>query len=159
MKLALSLALALIAVPAVQADPKSDFQKLYNDLAAAIKKKDLKGSMAFLAPDYVDTDVKGKKMTRKEFEKVVSDQFKAPFKVTTFDIKVTKVTSKGAEFIVENTGKLVLTIPNPQTKKDSKLEQNSTSKDVWVKSGAKWLLKSSVTTSQKRYFDGKEVKG
>lgn len=152
---------ALIAVGAiaVQADAKSDLQKLYDNLATSVKKKDLKGCLAYLAPDYTDTNETGKKLNRKEFEAMVKQQFAAPITVKTFSIKVTKVTPKGSDLIAENTSKLSLTFANPQTKKNSTMEQTSSSRDTWVKSGGKWLMKSSTTVSTKRFLDGKEIKG
>lgn len=159
MKSILALSLLIMGAPVVQADAKADLQKLYTGLAASVKKKDLKTCLSYLAADYTDVDQKGKKQNRKEFEGMVKAQFAAPITVKSFNIKVTKVTPKGADLIAENTATMVLTFQNPQTKKASTIEQTSTSKDTWVKSGAKWLLKSSTTTSQKRKLDGKALPG
>lgn len=157
MKSILVASLLLAGAAVVLADQKADLQKQYNGISAAVKKKDLKASMAYLTSDYVDIDIKGKKHSRKEFEALIKQQFQLPLKMSTFDIKVTKVTPKGADLVVENSSKLIFSITDPNTKKTHKLEQNSTSRDVWVKSKEKWLLKSSTTLTQKRTIDGKEI--
>jgi len=149
--------IALISSALVLADQKSEIQARYNAMAAAVKKKDFDGSMAFLTKDYVDIDLKGKKHSRKEFEALIKQQFELPLKMTTFDIKVTKATVKGAEVIVDNSSKLVFTITDPKTKKTHKLEQVATARDVWIKPKDAWLLKSSATLTQKRTVDGKEI--
>lgn len=159
MRLVLGLTAALAVAAFVQADTKADLQKRYNELAVAVKKKDVTTCLGMLSADYTDVDPTGKKQTRKEFEKMVREQFKAPITVETFVIKVNKVTPKGSDFIAENSTKMTLTFMNPQTKKKSTVEQSSTAKDVWTKSGSRWLLKQSTTLTQKRTLDGKSIGG
>lgn len=154
MRLALGLTAALAAVLVI-ADAKSDLQKRYDGLVAAVKKKDLKTCMSFVTADYVDVDVKGKKLKRAEFEQQIKAQFAQPVTVEAFTISVDKATAKGADVVAETTSKLTLSFMNPQTNKKSKVEQISTGRDVWTKSGGKWLLKQSTALKEKRTLDGK----
>jgi ketosteroid isomerase-like protein len=158
MKRILVAAILAVGIVAVQADAKEDLQKLYNSLAAAVKKKDAKACLGFLTADYKDIDIKGKAQTRKEFEKTIKDQFAQPVTVSKFEITVTKVMAKGADLEAENTAKMAVSI-TLSDKKVHKLEQTSTSRDTWTKVNGKWLLKTSKTLTQKKLLDGKEIKG
>jgi hypothetical protein len=73
---------------------------------------------------------------------------------------ISKLTAKGAEVIVRTEGSFEVSIPNAEdAKKNSKFKTVSTTDDVWVKVGQKWMLKKVTVIKETNTVDGKKVGG
>jgi ketosteroid isomerase-like protein len=104
------------------ADAKKAIQQNYNAMNAAMGKKDVKGTLAYFAPDFVQITSKGQRIPleamRSGLEQMVG-QMKA-ISGTTVVSKVTlDGTGKKASATVRNT--LKMTVTNPNTGKDAKI--------------------------------------
>ena len=152
-----------VAPVAIRADAASDakaaIQAVYNKETAAVNKKDVKGSLAIYAPDYVEIGLSGKKRslaeTKKQMQSLFEGQEKIKLKQT-----ITKVTLAGNQATVLVKQHLEMTIVEPQTQTKLISTSDARVEDIWVKSGKSgWLKKQSKTLSEKATVDGKPVQG
>jgi len=150
--------LGLILPLAVQADKTADAKKAIQAAIdrenAALKKKDLAGLTATLAPGFVQTDNKGRQHTREQtvamMQQILPIAQKLDAKST-----VTKIVLKGDQATATVKEHADITVMNPQTKRTARLVTDSVEEGVWQNTGGKWLRKSSRTLKHQATLDGK----
>lgn len=139
-------------------DARKEIQDRYNRENGAAMKKDAEGLLAYTAPDYVHTDKKGNKMKLEQMRQMMPQLF-----AITSDIKakttITKITVKGKQAKVAVSEHAEMMMTNPQTQKQGKVVADSSSQDVWMKTGKGWMKKSSKTLTERATFDGKPMPG
>jgi hypothetical protein len=150
--------LAPKACPDTAAEVRRMIQANYNREAAAFMRKDATGLLANYAPDYVATQKSGKKLTLDDIRPVLPDMFAAMS-----DIKdaraIKKFVFKDSHAIVTVTDRAESKLKNPKTRKNVRLVMVETRRDVWVKLGANWKIKTSRTLSKKQTVNGKPLRG
>ncbi|MCX6379749.1 MAG: hypothetical protein NT023_09795 [Armatimonadetes bacterium] len=138
------------------ASVKKTIQAIYAKVAAAAAKKDAKGMMIHLAPDYEETTLEG---TVVKMPAIKTNMQNVMEKVKSLNISVviSKLTLKGDKATVINKDTVNMVATNPQTKKEMKIVLEETNEAQWEKRGGAWLVKSSKTLSMKQVVDGKEI--
>ena len=157
------LLLGGILPPSARADATSDarrtLQTLYDNMNKAAAKKDLNGVLAYTAPDFVATGVKGEKRTMADLRAQLTQIFPL-LQSWSGASRIQQVTLKGgstATVVVRENVRMVMV--NPQTGQKAVLDSTGTSRDVWVKSGNGWRMKQSRTLSSKTLLNGKPAPG
>jgi ketosteroid isomerase-like protein len=138
---------------AVRADDKKDIAALYNKVAAAMIAKNVDGIMATGTKDFTYTEA-GKTMTGSQVSAQMKQQFqmlKGPVKCK-MTVVSCKITGKTAD--VNSTAYSEMQISG-QDGKAHTVVTSSKSKDVVVKTGSGWLMKSVNIQSNKMTMDGK----
>ena len=138
------------------ANIKKAIQTIYAKVAAAAAKKDVKGMMAHLAPDYEEATLDGvtfKVATIKaKWEHAI--QSVKTMKIST---TITKLTLSGNKATVLNKATINMVGISPRNDKDVILISEATSEEQWEKKGGIWLEKRSKNLTLKQTRDGKEV--
>ena len=139
----------VVALPlAAHADLRSDLQVRYGQLDKAIAAKNGKAVVAWsranLASDFSYTSKDKHRYGRAEFEKQLSMQVGITKKVTQSATKVVSIKASGSTLsaVVGTVFDGILAFDSRPLRMVDKSEQV----DTWVKSGGKWLLKTSVQT-------------
>ena len=150
--LALSCGAAFAQSAADQAAIRAVFQRL----DAAIGKKNAAGIRKEMTADAYWIDEQGNKTAAASQLAGMEQQLKA---VKTIRNKTTvkSITFKGGKAIVTTSSSSVMLFPNPQTKKDVKIEVFGTATDTLVKVGGAWKVQVVKQTSTKALMDGKPM--
>ncbi|MCX6379750.1 MAG: hypothetical protein NT023_09800 [Armatimonadetes bacterium] len=138
------------------ANAKKAIQTIYAKVASAAAKKDVKGMMAHLAPDYEEATLDGvtfKVATIKAKWEHAIQSVKA-MKIST---TITKLTLSGDKATVLNKATINMVGISPRNDKDVILISEGTSEEQWEKKGGIWLEKRSKNLTLKQTRDGKEV--
>ncbi len=137
------------------ASAKKAIQAMYTKVEAAAEKRDLKGMMVHLAPDYKETGPDGvtEKLPaiRAKIERLMQS-----VKSIRVSASIDKLTLKGNEATV--IGKSVITLIgfNQRAHKDIKIVVEETNEEQWKKKDGLWLESSVKSISYKQTIDGKE---
>ncbi len=138
------------------ASAKKAIQSQYAKSAAAAEKKDLKGMMAHLAPDYEETGPDGVTVKvdalKSNMQRIVQN-----VKSIRIAVAISKLTLKGDKATVLSKETMSMVVTNPQTKKDMKFAMQGTSEEQWEKKSGVWLEKRAKTLATKQFLDGKEL--
>lgn len=152
----------LIAAPTLHADPAADARKAiqqnYNAMNAAMVKKDVAAAISYMTPDFIQFDAKGQKHTIAQMRSGLQQMVRQmkTLKATSAVSKVT-VDAAGAKASANVHNTLTLTLPNPNTGKDSTIVSTEDSIDAWVKTAKGWRLKQSKTLKTTQTLDGQPV--
>lgn len=128
------LVLAALAalVPSARADDaQKAIQAQYDKRSAAAAKKDVEGSVAINAPEFVAIGLKGDKRTTAQIKPQLTQVF-ASIKSYTITTKITKCVVKGDNATVTTQDAVVVVGKGSQ-------ESEATSEDTWTKKGGQWL--------------------
>jgi ketosteroid isomerase-like protein len=128
------LVLAALAalVPSARADDaQKAIQAQYDKRSAAAAKKDVEGSVAINAPEFVAIGLKNDKRTTAQIKPQLTQVF-ASIKSYTITTKITKCVVKGDSATVTTQDAVVVVGKGTQ-------ESEATSEDTWIKKGAQWL--------------------
>lgn len=128
------LVLAALAalVPSARADDaQKAIQAQYDKRSAAAAKKDVEGSVAINAPEFVTIGLKGDKRTTAQIKPQLTQVF-ASIKSYTITTKITKCVVKGDSATVTTQDTVVIVGKNTQ-------ESEATSEDTWTKKSGQWL--------------------
>lgn len=128
------LVLAALAalVPSARADDtQKAIQAQYDKRSAAAAKKDVEGSVAINAPEFVTIGLKGVKRTTTQIKPQLTQVF-ATYKSYTITTKITKCVVKGDSATVTTQDTIVVVGKDTQ-------ESEATSEDTWVKKSGQWL--------------------
>ena len=128
------LVLAALAalVPSARADDaQKAIQAQYDKRSAAAAKKDVEGSVAINAPEFIAIGLKGDKRTTAQIKPQLTQVF-ASIKSYTITTKITKCVVKGDSARVTTQDAVVVVGKGSQ-------ESEATSEDTWIKKGGQWL--------------------
>ncbi len=135
---------------------KKAIQAMYTKVEAAAEKRDLKGMMVHLAPDYEETGPDGV-VVKMPAIKANMERVLKQVKTLHISAVITKITVKGDKATVLNKDTVNMVATNPQTKKEMKLVLEETNEAQWEKKSGAWLEKRSKTLTMKQFLDGKEI--
>ena len=152
------------ATPASQADAETSVQKTlqadYNERDSAYIRKDIDGTLAHYAPDFIGVSTTGKthdfKEERADFLKTFT---RSPPKSTITKSTIQKLTlGKGrreATVTVQRHG--ILLFVNPQSGLNDVLVLDGVFQDVWAKRAGEWLLTREQASAVKATMNGKPL--
>ena len=132
-KTLLFLAAAAALASTVRADDSAQkaIQAQYDKRSAAAAKKDVEGSVAINAPEFIAIGLKGDKRTTAQIKPQLTQVF-ASIKSYTITTKITKCVVKGDSATVTTQDAVVVVGKGSQ-------ESEATSEDTWIKKGGQWL--------------------
>jgi ketosteroid isomerase-like protein len=158
--LALLAALAPQSGAAPAADAQRAIQANYNDRDGAVSRKDIDGTLAHYAPDFVGVSAKGKahdlKEERADFLKTFTS-LPARSSVTKSTIQKLTLAKAGAEAAVTVRRHGVLLLVNPQTQRNDVLVLDGVYQDTWAKRPAGWLLTREQVSSLRATMNGRPL--
>ncbi len=124
-------ALVALTSSAQAKDDQKAIQSQYDKRSAAAAKKDVAGSLAINAPEFVSVGLKGDKRTMVQIKPQITQAFSS-LKSYLLTTKITKCVVTGSTATVKTLDSLTLVGKNRQ-------ESEATSEDTWVKKGGQWL--------------------
>lgn len=162
LKRAALLAGAMMALPALGApgEIRKTLQGEYDQRDAAYSQKDIAGTLAHYAPDFVGVGAGGKahdlKEERADFLKTWGT---VPAKSTVVKSTVEKLAlgKAGAEATVTLRRHGILLLANAQTGLNDVLVLDGTYSDVWAKRAGAWLLTREQALTLKATMNGKPL--
>jgi hypothetical protein len=134
-------ALAVFASPTLAQDAQKAIQAQYDKRSAAALKKDVEGSLAINAPEFVSIGLKGDKRTMAQLKPQLTQVF-ASIQSYTITTKITKCTVKGDSATIKTLDNVVISGKNTQ-------ESEATSEDLWFKKNGQWLRTQNKLLSSK----------
>jgi ketosteroid isomerase-like protein len=140
---------------AQDAQLKKTIQGNYDKMTKALRANDSKTYFSFMDKSYVRTG-KGMTITLEQSKQMFPRQVSMMKSVTRLVATVKSVTVKGSQAIATVEQKIVL----KQTGTDGKphvVAIDGTSKDIWIKSGNGWKLKSGENIKATQTLDGKPI--
>ena len=151
-----TLALSLLLVAAAHAHAQNALS-LAQGFADAEAKATLAGdkgwSVKNLAPEYAETNLKGKRRTKAQVL-AQYDENRKTAKATKVAAKVVKASMVG-DRLTTTLNVTVLGTMDPGDGKTHRVEYHGVVEDVWAKRGGKWLKTSERTTKESGKIDGK----
>jgi hypothetical protein len=156
----LAAALAVSAAAATRAADNAaiqhQLQALHDRAVAAYQKKDVKGVMAYCAPDYISKGKDGKVRTREQMQALFKIQLGLLKSIEKISVRVGPVTTKGAEATDILTFDLAGMLADKQGKVH-RLVSRSTTRETWARVGSSWQLKRSEVLTADQTIDGKKT--
>jgi ketosteroid isomerase-like protein len=133
-------------------------QRNYNAMAAAMVKRDVKGALSYVSPDYSQVSPDGETMSLADFRGSLQEiaRYMKSFQATTAISKVT-VDSAGKKATATVRSTMRVTMKNPETGKDAKFVGIEDSVDTWIKTARGWRLYRSKTRKATQTMDGKPL--
>lgn len=157
--LAAALAASAAATTSRAADNaaiQQQLQALHDRAVVAYRKKDVKGVMAYCAPDYTSKGKDGKVRTREQMQALFKVQMGLLKSIEKISVRVGPVTTKGAEATDVLTFDLAGTLVDKQGKAH-RLASRSTNRETWFRAGSSWQLKRSEVLTAEQTIDGKKA--
>lgn len=150
-------ALALTAF-AGDGSVKSQLQKNYDAMSAAMMRLDLPAVMKFIAPDFVGVH-EGTTYTREQMEKQMAGYFKMTKKVEAMSYRILSLKMHGGKAVVmlAGTGKMQMADPMGKDKKLHVMTVKSIDKETWSQHGKQWLCSRSENQKMTMTMDGKPM--
>lgn len=151
--LLLALCLSPLALSGARADGTANIrqaiQAAYNRQNAALARKDASGALAYIAPDFVGTSLKGEHFGLAERQQGMPRML-ALFQSIKATTVVETISMKGRVASVQVRRTDAMSMTNPQTHKlmQGVVEQHII--DTWVKGAGGWLLERSRQLSTRR---------
>lgn len=153
--------LASILLAQTAADPKTTFEKVYNQLSTLTIKKDAAGLEKLFkittTSDFVYYPTRGKKLTAKELIAAMKEQMRTVGKVAKSTQKLDKIVLKGDTAIVTVSAAYAMDVPVKG--KAGKLAGTSLTTDTWVNTPKGWRLKEIKTLKETATLNGKAIQG
>ena|SRR5579883_2008983 len=158
----IAVATCVLASPAARCAPasaaaKSAITAAYAKIDQAFDQKDVDSAISYCAADFKRILPTGQTATRDEMQANSKRMFAATSNNKSVT-KITKLTQDGDTVTAFVNQTLHMTLTNPKTHKQSKVELMETDEDVWSQSGGTWQIRTSFAKSQKLLVDGKVVK-
>ncbi len=123
------------------ADPTSDARKtiasIYQHQASALQHKNVDAVLSSYAPDYVDVDTHGHKITLAETRQSLT-QVLSIAKSIHGSIKITQFSLKKNVGLATVNGRIQAVLVDPKTKKTETVVETGISKDTWIKTKSGW---------------------
>lgn len=149
-----------VCVTAAHADSSSDARKavtsVYRKRDAAAAKRDLKSTLATTTPDFVYVAKDGQKGDLKALKKRLGSVFALTQSLKSVST-VKSFSVHGKEAIATANWRLSIVAMDPQTQLPRHFDAESTSEDVWVKTGTGWLQKRMTVKQERASLDGKPI--
>ena len=127
-------------------------------MTTAINKRDVKGYAQYLTEDFVNISKGGPRKTKQQ-EVTQMTSVLQQSKSIKYGAKVQKFALQNGTGVATVGISVALALPNPQTKKDTKMTGEAVEELTWVKSGSGWKLKQEKEVSSKMMLDGKPLGG
>src|SRR5688572_17601366 len=150
----LAAAALFFTVSPATADTKSDIQKVYNKLCAAMKKGDMKTLMASGTSDFKMKEM-GVTKNAEEVRKEMQGMFASGFKINKCVMTVKSVKLKGNTATVKTVSHTDALMPGGPGGKKMHMVGDGVSRDILVKTRQGWKFKFAETLSNKMTMDGK----
>lgn len=147
-----------IAWAGATADATKAIQAAYDASNAAAARKDVAGTLAVRAPDYVGIDSKGRRLTLPQ-ERQVLTQLLGAVEFLHASSKVVRLSLNGSTATVRVQERLEMRLPNPGTGKISQVVQENTSEDTWIQTDRGWRERESKNLTESTTVDGKPAGG
>jgi hypothetical protein len=135
---------------------RKTLDQVYKRRDTAAEKKDVKGALSSLAPDFVFVSKDGQKGDVKLLKRRLTPLFALMQNVKSKS-EIQKLTLKGNAATATVRQHLEMLILNQQTQQPQRFVADATSDDLWTKTGAGWLQKRMTTTRETAMLDGKSV--
>lgn len=143
--------------PDAKSQTRNELQKIYDEQAAAMAKKDINGTLAHHAPDYVTISAQGKTHDLNAERQDFLTAFNAPISNMQFGTTIHDVT-------LDSNTQAVVTATRTATGgvsangKSGVVAMNAELRDLWVKGAQGWQLKREKLISMKATLDGKPLR-
>lgn len=157
-------AAALVAPVLARADDsavRKELMAVFNKGVTSYKKKDVKSFMSMFAPGYTSRSFDGRTMTRADEERDMKQAMSMTKSLDAASLSIEKLATKGNSADVTSTMKLSMHVVDDGTMGGKKgqphvLSMEQKSKEIWVKTGGSWKIKSSQELAPgKTTIDGK----
>ena len=137
---------------------RTTFEGIYKMYGKATQDKDAKTIISYETDDFTMKTSDGKTLTRDQANAML-EQSLAIFKtISKIDEQITDIKVENDTATLMVTEKMTATtIADPQGK-EHVMDGATKSKDIWVKKGDKWMIKSSEILEDTTTIDGKPVK-
>jgi len=134
------------------------FEGIYKIYAKAMQNRDAKTIISYETDDFTMKTSDGKTLNRDQANAML-EQSLAIFKtVSKIDEQITDLKVENGTATLTVTEKMTATtIADPQGK-EHVIDGSTKSKDIWVKKGDKWMIKSTEVLEDTTTIDGKSVK-
>jgi ketosteroid isomerase-like protein len=148
-----------VARAAPPAEVQKALQAEYNDRDGAVARKDIEGTLAHYAPDFLSISTAGKTHDLKEERADFLKTFRLPAKSSVTKSLIQKVTlgKAGTEALVAVHRRGILLFADPQTQLNNVLVLDGAYQDTWDKRGGAWLLTREQASSLKATMNGKPL--
>lgn len=152
-----------VLLPVARAVAPVEVQKAlqadYNDRDGAVARKDIEGTLAHYAPDFLSISTVGKTHGLKEERVDFLKTFRLPAKSSVTKSTIQKVTlgKAGTEAVVAVRRRGILLFANPQTHLNDVLVLDGAYQDTWAKRSGAWLLTREQASSLKATMNGKPL--
>ena len=152
-----------VAAPAARAGAEAEIQKSlqadYNQRDSAYSHRDIDGTLAHYAPDFVGVGAGGKMHDLKEERADFLKTFTLPAKTSVTQSTIQKMTlgKAGTEATVTLHRHGVLLLVNAQTQLNEVLVLDGVFQDVWTKRPTGWVLTREQASSVKATMNGKPL--
>jgi hypothetical protein len=154
-----------MAVHAEDAPSKRQFQAMYDKIAAATKKRDLKPIEPLLASDMTSKGIDGKIKSRAEWLKAIDEQLKRAKSVSACSFTIGSIQWADKKISVESEFHVVAVVTDEKGNlggakgQTHTIDEISKHQDLWAKVGGKWRLSSlQEQPGGKVLVDGKPLK-
>ena len=124
-------ALTALAPAVLAQDARKAIQAQYDTRSAAALKKEVAGSLAINAPEFVAIGLKGDKRTLAQLKPQLTQVF-ASIKSYTIRTKITNCVVKDDSATVKTLDRVTIVGKNTQ-------ESEATSEDLWIRKNGQWL--------------------
>lgn len=135
---------------------KKSIQSMYALKNTSAERKDVAGMMSVYTPDFTITYPNGRVINKTQLQQETEKILPSVKAVVAHDV-IKTISLKGDSAFVESSRNSTSVAENPDTHKPDRIVLNATLKDVWVKSGAKWLLKQSRVAASSFIVNGKPM--
>jgi ketosteroid isomerase-like protein len=130
---------------------------IYKTLSKALKEKDIDKITSYETEDYTSKSLSGETKNREQTNENLKQGFSIFKKISSFDEEILEAKFENDTATVVVSEKMTATLADPEGKEHT-LNGLTKSRDLWVKKGGQWKIKSSEMTEDKSTLDGKSVR-
>src|SRR5688572_21148240 len=133
-----------------ESSARKEIERAYDRMAAGFLKKDPKPLIDVLAPGFTNAEPGGRSQSRKAFIDSMKGYMAMTKSVDRSEITIKKFTVKGEKAVADVRSVMKMTADNSsgtfgKGSKIAVLEMDMVSRETWINSKNRWLLKHSVT--------------
>lgn len=138
------------AIPKVytEADAKQEIQVRYNEWSKAYMANDVDTLTSILTPDYTIKTAKGALIARSEYDVMLNIRKEKHSDTTRYSTELLRITLREGVAAIYSRETTTNPQKNEKTGKMESLTYQHDYIDVWVNTGGKWLLRSTVTLKE-----------
>jgi ketosteroid isomerase-like protein len=120
---------------------KAEIEQVYQQMAAAVERKDVNALVTHYSPSYTIITSSGKTVNLEQARTSMQADF-ATLTAITYSSEIEDLTLTGDKAVVTVRQHSERTRFNPILQREDIRKQDSRSEDTWVKSGGQWLVQS-----------------